>query len=283
MTRNDEYARKILEILIYIENNLDQPLETEDLAKKAFYSTFHFHRLFRTFTGQSVQAYIKKIRLDRAAAQLCYSDTMITKIALDASYETPSSFAKAFALFKGKSPRNYRTIFKNMYQKEKKIKELHMIKPDSIEEISNQNLYFIRRCGNYAKSSSSAWDSMLSIIGKKQLDKSQLRYFGIAYDDPKVVSEENLRYDAAIASKKPLSLIEDLGNQTVKGGKVAVFTHKGAYKNLEETFSNIFFKWLPQSEEALDEKRQILSEFLNLEYKEKDPAKLITKIYIPLK
>ena len=90
MNRNDEYVRKILEILIYIENNLGEPLETEDLARRAFYSTYHFHRLFRTFTGQSVQAYIKKMRLDRAAGQLCYSDAMVTKIALDASYETPS-------------------------------------------------------------------------------------------------------------------------------------------------------------------------------------------------
>lgn len=280
MGQEEEYVKRILKVVIYIDENIDEDLSIERLAKIACYSPFHFHRIFQAIVGETVHSYVKRLRMQTAAAKLRYSDLPITDIALDASFETPSAFTKAFKQFMGASPKNYRSLHAVLTQK---IKELPMIKPDKIEKsLPNLNLHFIRRYGNYIQSSTDAWKAMFDFIHKNHLEPSKIRYFGISHDDPQITDEDKLRYDAAILIQENKEEGE-VGRQVLKGGKYSIFTHLGSYESLMETFNRIFMKWLPVSQETFDDTRSVFCEFFNMEYCEKDPSKLITKLYIPLK
>jgi AraC family transcriptional regulator len=283
MDQAEEYVKRILKVMIYIEKNLDEDLTMEGLAKVACYSPFHFHRIFQAVVGETVHGYVKRLRMQTAAGKLRYTDRPVTEIALDANFETPSAFTKAFKQFMGVSPKNYRTLYAAVNVMTQKIKELPMIKPDKIEKnLPDLHLLFIRRHGNYIKSSAEAWRAMMNFIDQSHLDRSQLRYFGISHDDPQVANEDKLRYDAAICMSEGTKEKGEIGHQTLKGGKYAIFTHHGAYQGLEESFSKIFLKWLPESKESFDESRSVFCEYFNMEYGKTDPEKLITKLYIPL-
>jgi AraC family transcriptional regulator len=165
----------------------------------------------------------------------------------------------------------------------KKIQQLPMITPDVIEKnLSDLNLLFIRRYGNYVKSPWEAWPAMLGFINDNYLDRTTMRFFGICHDAMQLTTGDKVEYDAAIYSPEKVKEKNEVGRQVLKGGKYAIFTHKGPFQGLEETFNRIFLKWLPDSCENLDESRLVFCEYFNLEFIKTDPEKLVTKLFIPL-
>ena len=94
-TRQD-YAERIIRVLVHIQQNLDDDLPLEKLARLAFFSPFHFHRVFRGMVGESVKSHIRRLRLERAAMRLKQSEMAVTAIAFEAGYETHESFTRAF-------------------------------------------------------------------------------------------------------------------------------------------------------------------------------------------
>ena len=284
MDQEEEYVKRTLKVLIYIEENIDEELTLERLAKIACYSPFHFHRIFQAIVGETIHGYIKRLRMQTAAGKLLYTGQPVTAIALDASFETPSAFTKAFKQFMGSTPRSYRSLYTAVNTMTQKLKELPMIKPDKIEtSLPDLHLLFVRRYGNYAESPWTAWQAMISFINENHWDRSKIRYFGISHDDPQVTNEDKLRYDAAILAPHGGKEKGEVGKQVLKGGKYAIFTHHGAYAGLEEAFNRIFLKWLPDAKETFDESRAVFCEYFNMEYVKTDPEKLMTKLYIPLK
>lgn len=283
MDQEEEYIRRIVKVMIYIEKNIDEELTMEQLAKIACYSPFHFHRIFQAIVGETIHKYVKRLRMQTAAGKLRYTNRPITEIALDANFETPSAFTKAFKQFIGSSPKSYRALHTAVNTMTQKIKELPMIKPDKIEQsLPDLHLLFIRRHGKYTDSSRLAWQAMTSFIDENHLNRSTLRYFGISHDDPLVTNEEKLRYDAAILAPQGIKEKGEISSQVLKGGKYAIFSHHGSYAGLEETFNKIFLKWLPDAKETFDETRSVFCEYFHMEYTKTAPEKLVTKLYIPL-
>src|SRR5262245_37587423 len=66
----EDYRRRMLSVLVHIQQHLDDELTLEELARVASFSQFHFHRLFRGLIGESVKEHVRRLRLERAAHQL---------------------------------------------------------------------------------------------------------------------------------------------------------------------------------------------------------------------
>jgi AraC family transcriptional regulator len=282
MDHSDDHVKRILKVLIYIEDHVEEEMSIQELAKVACYSLYHFHRIFHMVVGETVYKYVRRLRLEKAASKLRYTGSPITDIAMDSRYDTPSAFTRAFKQTIGHSPRNYRTLYKEVNAMNKKISELPNILPDSIEKTEDLDLLFIRKWGDYTDSGPLAWESMFAFIDENHLDKQNIRYFGITHDDPNVTTAGKLRYDACILAQPNIPTKESIGRQILKGGKYAIFTHSGSYEGIDQTYDRIFFRWLPECEENPDVTRACFAEYLNKEFDKIDPSKLVTKIYIPL-
>ena len=280
MNHSEEYVKRMLKVLIYIEDHIEDDLSMDELAKVACYSPFHFHRIFQAIVGETVHKYVRRLRLERAAGRLLHTKQPVTEIALETNYDTPSAFTRSFKQYMGKSPKNYRALYKEVNSMTKKINELPMIKPDKIEKIPDLNLFFIRRVGNSA--TENAWKAMVAYIKDNQLDRSRMRYFSISHDDPQVTSEDRLRLDACIQTSQEVPMKGEISQQILKGGKYAIFAHHGPHTGIQGVCDRIFLRWLPDSKENFDDVRPVFCELFNLEYMDVDESKLITKIYIPL-
>jgi AraC-like DNA-binding protein len=105
-----DYKKQIQDSIDYINNNLCEELKLKDIAQHAYFSEFHFHRIFKKNTGISVMKYVRKKRLENAAQKLENTDEKINDIALDYQFSTGESFSRAFKKIYKKSPRDYRKL-----------------------------------------------------------------------------------------------------------------------------------------------------------------------------
>lgn len=94
----------ISEAINYIEDNITEELTIENIAKRAFVSSFYFQKGFAMLCGFTVGEYIRQRRLTLAGSELVSTDGKIIDIALKYGYESPDSFTKAFIRFHGVTP-----------------------------------------------------------------------------------------------------------------------------------------------------------------------------------
>lgn len=106
-----DYRAKVYDSLDYIEENLDDRIDLEDLARKAYLSKYYYHRLFRRVTGESVTRYITRRRMEKAAGELAGTEQPIIDIALKYQYASQESFTRAFMRIYGLAPGKYRKMY----------------------------------------------------------------------------------------------------------------------------------------------------------------------------
>src|SRR5262250_3066035 len=104
-----DYHARMQRVLDHIDRHLDDDLHLETLSSIAAYSKFHFHRQFTATFGLSVHRYVQLARMKRASYRLAYRNAQsVTDIAMDAGYDAPDAFARAFRQRFGQSPSSFR-------------------------------------------------------------------------------------------------------------------------------------------------------------------------------
>lgn len=121
------YEDLILKAVNYVEAHICDNISLEEIAKVVGFSKFHFTRLFKGMTRETINEYIRKRRLTLAARALIDTTIPIFQIGLDAGYNSQEAFTRAFKMYMGISPQKYRNgrvHYFNLYKEY--LKELHM-------------------------------------------------------------------------------------------------------------------------------------------------------------
>jgi len=96
--------RSIQKAVDYIESNILNDIDYDEIAKQMYSSSFHFHRAFSMIADISVGEYIRNRKLSLAGQELFITKAKVIDIALKYGYESPESFTKAFTRFHGVNP-----------------------------------------------------------------------------------------------------------------------------------------------------------------------------------
>lgn len=93
----------IFDSLKYIEENVNESIIIEDVAKNSGYSLYYFSRMFKKQIGLSIMEYVIERRLIKASEEIA-SGKKIIDVALNYGYQSHSGFTKAFKNKFGFSP-----------------------------------------------------------------------------------------------------------------------------------------------------------------------------------
>lgn len=276
------YQERILKVLIYIQNHLDEALSLEQLAQIAHFSDYHFHRIFTTLVGESVKSYLRRLRLERATRDLVFTDLSLVQISERAGYDTQQAFHRAFKEIYGQTPLQFKEEKQKTVIKMSKMSEKRKDPIVHIQKIEPKTVAFMRHIGPY-EHVMETWVKLMGEIGSLHFFSDQVEKISIPYDDIAITPAEKLRFDACVTLNglsdfKPK---DKMGVQTLRGGKYAVLTHVGPLENIEKSYENLFGVWLPKSGyEPADFPNFLIHKTMPFQ----TPAEsLLTDIYLPIK
>ena len=290
-----DYRERMLRVLVHIQRNLDRELSLEELAGVACFSPYHFHRIFRGMTGETLQGHIRRIRLERAAQRLKHGRMPVLEIALEAGYESHEAFTRAFAALTGRTPSAFRAE-RRPDPSGRAPAGVHFA-PDGllgdfeplddggagmdvhIQRLEPLRVAFVRHVGPYHEVGR-AWDTLCTQLGAQGLLGAGSVFIGVCHDDPEVTPPEKIRYDACVSVDANCRPEGEIGVQTLEGGEYAVTTHEGPFERLGSTYARLLGQWIPRHGRTLRTAPSL--EFYLNDPETTDPEDLLTDIYAPL-
>ena len=95
-------------VIVEMRSRLSEPLNLKGMAEIAYFSPFHFNRVFKELTGVPPIQFLYALRLQRAKELLQATDLSVTNICLEVGYNSLGSFTNRFTELVGLSPNAYR-------------------------------------------------------------------------------------------------------------------------------------------------------------------------------
>jgi len=102
-----EKEEKVYELQKFILSHLYEKLTLENLAAQVGLSEWQCYRSFKEAAGISLADYIRRARLSEAARKLREGKKKVLDIALEAGYDSPDGFQRAFFTEFGCNPAEY--------------------------------------------------------------------------------------------------------------------------------------------------------------------------------
>jgi AraC family transcriptional regulator len=118
--------------LDYIETNIRDEIDIDQLAKESSLSLFYYQRLFSRLVKKPVREYIKLRRLAHACKLLADKNTRILDVALDCGFGSHETFTRAFKEAYKITPEEYRKhpVMLNQFDKPNLLLNYTMIDED---------------------------------------------------------------------------------------------------------------------------------------------------------
>jgi AraC family transcriptional regulator len=257
---NGEYVLRINRVIDYLRGNLDRQLKLEELAKVACFSEFHFHRIFRAVSGETLNKFTNRLRLEKAARLLRYSDQSLTDIALDCGFSSSATFSRAFRSGYGTSPSQFRKtgdiknskICKELFQDDgydlpMSADEKKAAFPVTLIDVPERQVAYLRVTNAFEMERVLAAFKTVIEWAKSQDIFSQGTLFGMTLDDPHVTPKHLYRYEVCFASSLPFECTHGMSKLRMPAMRYAVTRVSGDMHMVATAWDYIYRDWLIDS------------------------------------
>lgn len=247
-----EWIEQLNNAISYIEENLTEAIDYEQLGRIACCSSYHFQRMFAYMAGVPLSEYIRRRRMSLAAVEL-QNGAKIIDVAGKFGYSSPTAFNRAFQAVCGIAPSavknegvsiksfppisfkitvkgveemNYRIETKDAFRivgvsvpLDKDIEKNFAVIPSKWQEISTNG-------------------TLQRLIG--MMDTPPMGVLGVSTCN----DEEPWRYYIAVSTSQAG---EGLEEYTVPAAVWAIFSGSGTNQSIQELERRIVTEWLPSS------------------------------------
>ncbi|MFE7317927.1 GyrI-like domain-containing protein [Streptomyces sp. NPDC057555] len=250
---------RLNEALEHIEARLDRPVGTDELARIAMTSEYHFRRMFSALAGMPLSEYLRRRRLTVAGAEVLAGERTLLDIAVRYGYGSGEAFARAFRGLHGVGPGEarrtgavlrsqprlaFRLIVEGSSTMEYRIVERGEFRvvgkkarvPLVYEGVNPAIVAFLKGLGpevrqRIAELSDQEPEGIVSVCDDL---------------DPHRAEGTELDYYHAVVTSAPVP--PDLDVLTVPAGTWAVFANTGPYPQaLQRLWADVFAQWFPSN------------------------------------
>lgn len=95
--------QRIVQAKLYIDKNYADKIDLDNISDEAYFSKFHFIRLFKKVYGKTPHQYLTFVRIENAT-QLLRIGKPVTEVCYAVGFESLSSFGSLFKRIVGSTP-----------------------------------------------------------------------------------------------------------------------------------------------------------------------------------
>lgn len=237
-----EYELRINRAIDYIAENLTNPLNLQEISEAASFSPYHFHRIFKAITGETINSFVNRVRCAKSACLLVYNDDCsLSEIALMSGFSSSAAFSRSFREYFAVTPSEYRSggwkkISKICKNESKNWKDFLSIRPYSvgvfdepsrrrwkemkveIKTLPDYRVAYMRHIGPYGPGGiQETWKKLGNWMLGRDLWKESSVMLGISHDDPHIVPAEKCRYDACVVIDEDYETGNSVNTTEIKG------------------------------------------------------------------
>ena len=260
----DHYHARMQRVLDHLDRHLDGDLDLEAVSGVAAFSKFHFHRQFKATFGVSLHRYVQLARLRQASKRLADGQgASVTDIALDAGYETPDAFARAFRQRFRQSPSSFRKspdwepwlrAFGPFNAARSKLMPTTFT-PDqiTIREVAPTRVAMFEHRGD-PQTLDVTIQRFIAWRKAAGLSPQTSPTFNIWYSERRPANPADYRMDLCVGLSPDQPIIdrgEGVREGEIPGGRCAVLRVTGDTHNLEPAALYLYRDWLPASGEEM--------------------------------
>ena len=257
---NSEYAQRINRVIDYLRGNLDRQVKLKELASVACLSEFHFHRIFGAVSGETLNNFTNRLRLEKAARLLRYSGQSVTDVALDCGFSSSATFSRAFRSGYDTSPSQFRKsgeikkskICKELFPEDEyglsmSAEEKRAAFSVRLIDIPERQVAYIRVTNAFQMDRVLAAVKTMTEWAKSQGIFSQGILFGMTVDDPHVTPKHLYRYEVCLASSFPFKCSEGMSKLKMPAMRYAVIEVSGDIHKVATAWDYLYRDWLINS------------------------------------
>lgn len=294
-----DYKCRINRVFEFIDENLESELSLNMIAEIAFFSPFHFHRVFKFITGETVNGYVTRRRIEKSALDLLHKNITITEIAHQFGFSDNSSFSKTFKKYYGISPTNFRKQNPNRFSKIRQLQSkngqeypdfdkyiciidnlknwIKMNAKIEIKEMPKMDLAYVSCIG--PQNLENAYGKLIQWARPQGLMNDQTKIVTIYHDSFKVTEASKVRMNAAILLNKPTEKDGEIGKTSIEAGKFIVGSFEIGLNEFEKSWTGLFL-WM--NENGYKKTNRNPFEIYHNNFNQHPERKAIVDFYIPI-
>jgi AraC family transcriptional regulator len=304
-----EYEKRVNRVIDHVRAHLPDNLTLGDLAGVAAFSPFHFHRVFKSITNETLSEFIQRTRLEKAARTLAGNpDEPVIGIALDNGFASAATFARAFRAQFGMTATQWRDGG-YLRQRRRSIEQRKLGKPVrkagkavarttgdksawidgatamtvEVKDMPAYHVAYMRYVGPYGdKGLPEHWARFVEWMDRRGLDVKERTTLGVAYDDPHVTAPDKCRYDACLVIPQDFQADRWVNIASLPGGRCAVTDFVGNPEDIMDAWDRLFSVWLPSSGYQPDD-RPCVEVYRPEHSADRDARRFSCELWLPVK
>lgn len=294
-----DYTQRINRVFQYIDQNLDADLSLNTLAEIAFFSPFHFHRVFKYITGETLNEYVTRQRIEKAALDLLHKNIPTTTIAHTFGFNDGTSFSRAFKKYYGVSPTSFKKQNQNKWSKIGQLQsknsqefldhDKYIYKIDNLKNwikmnakmeikwMPKMNLAYVSSMG--PQNLANAFQKIVQWATPQGLMNEHTKMATIYHNSFKVTEASKVRMSACILLNKPVETHGEIGITTIEEGKCIVGSFEIGMDEFEKSWTGLYL-WMNENGYKKAEREPFEIYYNN--FNEHPEKKAIVDFYIPI-
>ncbi len=261
-----DYKNRINRVFQYIDENLDSDLSLNTISEVAFFSPFHFHRIFKIITEETLNEYVTRRRVEKSASDLIHKNIGITEMSLKYGFNDNSSFTRTFKKFYGVSPTNFRKQNLNKFSKIRQLESkngqeypdhekyicvinnlknwIKMNAKIEIKEMPKMELAYVSSIG--PQNLEAAYQKLIQWATPKGLVNRQVKMVTVYHDSFKITEANKVRMSACLALSQPIEADGEIGLTSIEKGNFIVGSFEIGLNEFEKSWTGLFI-WMNEN------------------------------------
>ena len=253
------YKERINKALDFINDHISEKIHLADVARSAFFSPYHFHRIFTSLMEETPDDYIRRLRLEKAAKLIrSRRDLDLTTIAYNCGFSSSALFSKNFKKhfnitpFEWKNSKNKQMKNKNKKEKapENHYNPYRIYKGEIMVDVLKMAAFkvaFMRHLSGYNKETEKTFKKLLTWASAQDLITPSTKIISIILDSPSITPEDKCRLYACISINQPIEATGVVDIMEIPEGRYAKIKYVGKRETIDSFYTKFFREWLPYS------------------------------------